>query len=318
MKTKKPDIFLAITMGMLVLAAILCIVILIVQKGDSGKSVKPATNTTEAMLDSNSTGDSNVQTTEASVETQAPIPADLQTIDENGLKAALDDALDGLSSEWQVMVIDPLKGSQISSAVNCGVDDWMTANKMAQVFILGAAYQQVADGTLNESQILEDLRSMVSGDTEAADRLTQLLGGGDAAKGRETVKSFAVDNGVKLGFNRNLSGSASERNFVTAQQTAQILNLIAKGELVSREASGKMQELLLAAGSPEIETGLSDGSKGGFINDVEEGVCICSMGVVQVGNRSFVISVVCNKPVTTNGAKNKITEIITLTEGYFK
>ena len=40
MKTKKPDIFLGITMGMLVLAAVLCLVILFVQKS-SGSEPKP-------------------------------------------------------------------------------------------------------------------------------------------------------------------------------------------------------------------------------------------------------------------------------------
>ena len=318
MKTKKPDIFLGITMGMLVLAAVLCIVILIVQKSDSGKPAKPDANVTTEALNSNETADPNTQTTGETAATQTPAPGgDVATIDENGLKAALDDALSGLSSEWQVMVIDPLKGSQISSAVNCGVDDWMTANQMTQVFLMGTVYQQISEGVLTEDQVLEDVKSMLSGDTEAADKLTELVGGGDAAKGRETVKTFATDNGVKLGFNRPLTGSSSQKNYVTAQQTAQVLDLLVRGELVSKESSAKMLELLMAAGSPQIETGLTDASKGGFINDVEEGVCICTMGVVQTGSRSFVISVVCNEPVTTNGAKNKITEIIKLTEGYF-
>lgn len=41
------------------------------------------------------------------------------------------------------------------------------------------------------------------------------------------------------------------------------------------------------------------------------------MGIVKLPQRSFVISVVCNKPITTDGAKEKVTEIIGLTEQFF-
>ena len=49
MTKKKPDIFLGITMGMLVLAALLCVVILIVQKQTDSK---PSVNPTNVVVNS--------------------------------------------------------------------------------------------------------------------------------------------------------------------------------------------------------------------------------------------------------------------------
>jgi hypothetical protein len=328
MKTKKPDIFLGITMCMLVLAAVLCIVILFVQN-DSNNAATGSTNA--PVVDSNTpnqTGnvsmDSNVTTEpSAPIQTEPVTPVVFDPIDSEGLKAALDDSLNGLTSEWQVMVIDPVKDVRVSSTSSSKikVDDWMTANRMAQVYIMGAVFQQVKDGTLVLDAVLEDVKAMITkNDTYAADRLTEQLGGGDAAKGRDAVKAFATDNGVQLGFNRPLSSSTGKKNYVNAKQNAEILNKICRGELVSQDASRQMLDILLTpAENPEIDPGITgENVKFGFVTDVEEKTCICSMGIVQLQNRSYVISMVCNEPYTIDGAKKKAVELVKLTQPYFE
>ena len=324
MKTKKPDIFLVITMFMLVLAAVLCIVILFVNNqpdtptpsgNTSTLDTKSPPNTGEPSMNSNNTGEPV-----PSESTEPVTPVNLDPIDRAGLEAALKDSLSGLTSEWQVMVIDPWDDTKVSATIQCKADAWMTANRMTPVFIMGAVFQQVADDTLTLDAVLEDVKAMLGGDTYAADRLTETLGGGDAAKGRDTVKTFATNNGLQLGFNRPNTGTANKKNYVTAQKCAEFLSLICKGELVSKEASAQMLELLLTcANSEDIDTGVTgDGVRCGFIHDVEEKTCICTMGVVKTNDRYFVISVVCNKPVTTDGAKKKVKELITLTQPYFE
>lgn len=322
MKTKKPDIFLGATMCMLVLAVVLCIVILYYQKSkSSSETTEPSkvetTEGTQASGDTSSTRPSN----DVPVTTEAVVtPVNLTPIDDSGLKAALDDSLRGLTSEWQVMVIDPAFDTKISSAVNCEVDDWMTANRMTQIFIMGTVFQQDAEGKLVLNDVLDDVKAMITAnDSYAADRLTEKIGGGDAEKGREAVKEFAVANGVQLGFNRANSASEGKSNYVTAQQTAEILNLICSGKLVNESASAQMLDILLTPmENLEIQTDLpADQVRFGFIADVEDDICVCAMGVVKLPNRSFVISIVCNKPVTLDGAKKKLTELITLTAPYF-
>jgi len=322
MKTKKPDIFLGITLGMLVLAVILCLVILLVQGSGSSPAEKPAdsdstqsTVSTEKPVDTGSTGD-----TGDTASTDAPAPVELNEIDAAGLKKALDEQLSGLSSEWQVTVIDPAKGTKVSSTRTCKDDDWMTANKLPTLFIMGAAFQQVADGKLTEDQILADVQAMVvRGDTEAADRLTELIGGGNADNGRTLVKNFASDNGLKLGFNRALSATAGKKNYATAQQNAALLDLICRGELVSKAASQQMLEILCTPReTDEIDPMLTgENVSYGFVNDVEDKVCVCSVGVVRLPNRSFVIGIVCNGPVTVKGAEKKVGELIAATQPFF-
>lgn len=319
MKVKKPDIFLGITMAMLVVAALLCLAILFFQKTGKSFSNEETLSTVDPFVPAEST---EPVSTDAPADTDATEPSvePGQPVDSTELKRALDDALDGLSSEWQVMVIDPDNDIRVSSAVNCGVDDWMTANKLVRVFILGAAYQQIEDGKLTEDQVKNDAIAMiVSNDAEAGDRLTELIGGGNQGVGRETVKSFASSVGCKLGFNRGLDGKGTQKNYVTAQQVALLLNLICRGECVSADASAKMKEILCTPNdNPEIDPGLTDGATCGFVYDVEDGVCICGAGIVNNNGRSYVVSIVCNLPITTDGAKAKVKQIISLTQPYFQ
>jgi len=322
MKTKKPDIFLGVTMGLLVLAVVLCIVILNTQKT---KNETETTNPPQLASTENTQlpgGDTNTPIhTESVPSTEAHVPPqDLTPIKDAQLKADLDECLRGLTSEWEVMVIDPALNTKVGSAVNCDVNAWMTANRFAQVFIMGAVFQQVEEGKLVLDDVIDDVKAMiVSNDTYAADRLTEKLGGEDTSKGRENVKAFAVANGIQLGFNRSLSGSSSSSNYVSAQHTAELLNLICSGKLVSESASRQMLDILLTpADTLEIDPGLvGDDLKYGFITDVETDTCVCAMGVVQLPNRSFVISIVCNDPVTIEGAKKKVTELISLVQPYF-
>ena len=292
------------------------------EAGDTGAPLSPTQalpGTTQAAAQS--TERAAAQSTEpiGPSGTEQEASPDLSPIDREGLKAALDESLSGLTSEWQVMVIDPWDDTTVSSSVNCKAEDWMTANRMTQVFIMGAVFQQAADGSMSLDEVMEDVKAMLGGDSAAADRLTEKLGGGDAAKGRETVKAFAWENGLKLGFNRPNSGTANKKNYATVQQTAELLNRICRGELVSGEASAQMLELLLScANSEDIDVGLTgDGIRYGFIHDVEDGVCVNTMGVVQLKNRSFVISAISYKPITTDGAKEKITELISKTVSFF-
>ena len=162
MKTKKPDIFLGITMCMLVLAVVLCIVIMFVQKSDKDpKPVDPAGTALSTNADPQNSGETQGT---GSVDTGTPVtpPVELKAIDEAGLKAALDESLKGLTSEWQVMVIDPAFDTHVSSTVNCSVEDWMTANRMTQVFIMATVFQQSQDGPLVLDEVLDDVKAMMN------------------------------------------------------------------------------------------------------------------------------------------------------------
>ena len=321
MTKKKPDIFLGITMAMLVLAALLCVIILIVQKQTNSKpAVKPTgavvSNDTVAPPD---TGDTN-SSTDATKPSQPSQPADVKAIDETALKAALDDNLEPLSSNWDIVILDPVVGTKVTASHQANPEDWMEVNRMLPVFIMGTAYQQVANGTMTEADIQADVEAMIVGrDYAAADRLTASIGGGDAAKGMQAVKDFAAANGMQISYNRALNGSDGKPNYMKASLCAEVLNKICRGELVSADASARMKEIICKAKTDEeiAPTLVTEGASYGLVTDCESNLCCCTMGIVNLPNRSYVVSIFCYDPVNMGNAQKRAAEIIALTEPYF-
>lgn len=330
MKKKKPDIFLGITMGMLVLEALLCLVILIVQKTSPAKKTPVNPVSTQEQLSSGDKDTSPAKDTSdtgsATKDTEPAAPSDITAIDEENLKKELDDNLDPLASNWDVQIFDPVTGTRVTTshhgnpALKFSPDTWMEANRMLPVFIMGAAYQQVADGKLTEDQISADVQAMiVDADYEAADRLTELMGGGNAAAGMTAVKSFAEANGMQISYNHLLTDtSGSQTNWYKASLGAQILDMICSGKLVSKEASEQMKEIICTPRKTEaFETGLQKAESYGFITDIEQGLCCCTMGIVNMPTRSFVVSIGCYDPKTVENVLARFQQLLAITEPYF-
>lgn len=321
MTKKKPDIFLGITMAMLVLAALLCVIILIVQKQTNSKpAVKPTgavvSNDTVAPPD---TGDTN-SSTDATKPSQPIQPADVKAIDETALKSALDDNLQPLSSNWDIVILDPVVGTKVTASHQAKPEEWMEVNRMLPVFIMGTAYQQVANGTMTEADIQADVEAMIVGrDYAAADRLTASIGGGDAAKGMQAVKDFAAANGMQISYNRALNETGGKPNYMKASLCAEVLNKICRGELVSADASARMKEIICKAKTDEeiVPTLVTEGASYGLVTDCESNLCCCTMGIVNLPNRSYVVSIFCYDPVNMGNAQKRAAEIIALTEPYF-
>ena len=249
-----------------------------------------------------------------------PVPAAAEPLNEADLRAVLRDSLKGLKNDWQVVVMDPEFGTRVDVVRHSAdADEWMKADGMVPVFVMGAVYQQLADGKLTEDQVKADLEAMiVRNDGAAADRLTALLGGGDAAQGMEAVKAFAEASGLKLGYNRTLAGSGEKPNYVTALQMTSILDKLCKGELVSKEASAEMLDLLFGEKDDAIDPGIrTAGAKYGFVSYAEDKVCAAAMGVVRLPNRDYAGSVICNDPEDLAAAKEKVTELLGIVNSYF-
>ncbi len=321
MTKKKPDIFLGITMAMLVLAALLCVIILIVQKQTNSK---PAVKPTGAVVSNDTvapphTGDTN-SSTDATKPSQPIQPADVKAIDETALKAALDDNLEPLSSNWDIVILDPVVGTKVTASHQADPEAWMEVNRMLPVFIMGTAYQQVANGTMTEADIQADVEAMIVGrDYAAADRLTASIGGGDAAKGMQAVKDFAAANGMQISYNRALNETGGKPNYMKASLCAEVLNKICRGELVSADASARMKEIICKAKTDEeiAPTLVTEGASYGLVTDCENNLCCCTMGIVNLPNRSYVVSIFCYDPVNMGNAQKRAAEIIALTEPYF-
>jgi hypothetical protein len=173
---------------------------------------------------------------------------------------------------------------------------------------------------MTEADIQADVEAMIVGrDYAAADRLTASIGGGDAAKGMQAVKDFAAANGMQISYNRALNETGGKPNYMKASLCAEVLNKICRGELVSADASARMKEIICKAKTDEeiVPTLVTEGASYGLVTDCENNLCCCTMGIVNLPNRSYVVSIFCYDPVNMGNAQKRAAEIIALTEPYF-
>ncbi len=326
MKQKKPDIFLGITMVMLVLAAVLCVAILLAQK--AGKKA-PADNTLSTSQATKETKDAENNTNPSDPDNNKPneggnpvnsLPLTGDKIDTGSLKKDLDNKLNGLRSEWQVVVFDCANSDKVESAwIIEDANKLMKTASLIRLFVMADVYQQIKDGAIQEAEVIDDLTAMITkSDKAAGDRLVEVLGGGDASKGREHVKAFAQQKGFQIGFNRAFSASSGSYNYVSARSAATLLNKIVHGECVSPEHDQKMVDLLFAAEANEINLGIDgEGVTKGFVCDVQEGFSIGAAGIVNNGTRTYVVCVISNEIKSMDSGKKIIAEVFDKIEPYF-
>ena len=314
MENRKPNVLLTVALVLMVLAALVCLIVFLSTGGSNPNPDIP--DASDPPLDSDS-GDSDPQETESEPASD-PTEPETPTFNSEGLQADLDDCLDGLTSSWQVTVIDLASGTTVNSTVNCKEDEKMVAADLTKLFIMATAYDQVNAGTLTETQIDSYLTQMIRDDNaEAGNSLTRLLGSGSADDGRAAVTDFALSIGCSsFEFNR-LFGESGTQNYVSSSDCATLLRLIAQGLCVSDDASLKMMMLLTGTEGARIPGGVPEDANVAHLNANITGTCCADVGIVSLGTQEFVIAIVCNNPFTNEGATSKCVEITKLVCSYY-
>ncbi len=318
MEKRKPNILVTIALVLLVLAAIVCVVVFLSSLGGGKTPSIDNTTPSDAQL-STEPSESDALSPEPGAVTEAETPTEPSQplFDAAALQAELDDCLDGLTSSWQVSVIDVASGTVVNSVVNCKEEELMVAADLPELFIMAAVYDQLQSGKLTEDQVSGLLTEMIREDKDSAsNELTKLLGGGDGAQGRKAVNEFAKAIGCNnVEFNR-LFGEQGTQNYVTAGDCAKLLQMIARGECVSQEASAKMQELMTGAPGERIPGGAPTGASVAHLNANITGTCCADAGIVSTDSGEIVIAIVCNNPFTNEGSTKKCVEITQLVSKY--
>lgn len=228
------------------------------------------------------------------------------------LQGLLDVQLQGLSSKWDVRVENLKTGEIAISSTNLDECTSMVSASIIKIFIMGTVYDQVEQGRLNEEDVYQDVYSMITiSDNVSANRLTKLLGGGDADAGMRLVNNFSSAIGCEnVAYNRLMLVNNGLQNYVTAADCALILKKIYDGECVNAEFSKTMLDILKAqtvnnripAGLP---TEIISAHKTGDLS----GICCADVGIVFTEKADYIICVICNDPYTDSGAANKIVGI---------
>lgn len=187
----------------------------------------------------------------------------------------------------------------------------MQAASLIKLYIMGAVYENYEALSKNTSEAVLDslLEKMITvSDNDAANKLTSLLGGGDAAVGRDVVNEFCASHSyddTSMG-RMLLEVNPSGENYTSVTDCGRFLNDVYAGSLSHSEA---MLELLKAQQrTGKIPSGVPSGivtaNKTGELSDVENDAAI-----VYAKNGAYILCVMSEKLFSTADARNVIVEI---------
>ncbi|MCQ2418718.1 MAG: class A beta-lactamase-related serine hydrolase [Clostridia bacterium] len=231
------------------------------------------------------------------------------------LRQALEEALDGVSSQWAVCC-ETLDGKSCTVVCkNTTADTPMVSASIIKIFILGAIYDRIEKGLIAEEDVYDTCYQMITvSDNAAANSLTLLLGDGSASAGEQAVNAFAASIGCTgVSHNRLMLENNGTQNYVSMNDCATILRMIYGGTCVSPAASAKMLGILLAQKDHDyIPSGVPEGveiaHKGGDLTDL----CHGDVGIVFAEGKPYIVCIICNMPNSYEGAWAKITEVSSL------
>lgn len=250
-------------------------------------------------------------------------PIDLSDLKESLEKSLLE--FQEAGEKWAVEVVD----LNSDSCLEINGETTMQSASVIKVFIMGAVYEravyaeecgkeQIFMKEQYEGELKDLLQDMITvSDNEAANELVERLGEGDFEKGAAVVNTFCREHGFEETYlgRRFLEEHPKEDNRTSASDCAEFLTAIYRGNLINKEASGKMLDLLkgqsrrgkIPAGIPEsIETANKTG-------EIAEGYGLGTMendiALVLDENTPYVLCVFSNKIRENQEAQEKIREI---------
>lgn len=203
----------------------------------------------------------------------------------------------------------------------------MQTASVIKVFIMGAVYDRVLYPAAKSQRINYqesydgELKSLLTAmitvsDNESANRLVEILGGGDFEAGMKIVNNFCQKYGYKdtsLG-RKFMETNPSGDNYSSAADCCRILSDIYSGKCVSRKASAQMMKLLKAQEQTwKIPAGLPKGfSSANKTGEMPEGYgpgCIENdIAIIFSPYGDYILSILSNN---LNGKNEEADAVIT-------
>lgn len=236
----------------------------------------------------------------------SPTPSGDTALD--ALQEDLQRGISVLNGSWSVCLVKPSTGESVSCVHGTTADAAMVSGNLIRLWIMGTVYQQVADGTLREADISDDLAKMVVlNDSSAATALVKKLGKGSLAKGMTAVNTFAANCGCK---STKLSAAAAstggKQNYTSAKDCAAFLSLIYSGKCVSAGASSRMLALLQAQTRRSmIPAGLPDTVNCADLTGDLKGLCVGDAAIVYAPSGNYILCILA-KPADNAAAAAQI------------
>ena len=188
----------------------------------------------------------------------------------------------------------------------------MVSASLIKLYIMGAVYEQIAEGALDREQVYPSLYRMITvSDNGDANELTRLLGAGDGEAGMAAVNAWCRRQGYPdTQMNRLMLVENGTQNYTTAADCARLLGRIYRGECVSPEASREMLALLLAQQVNDrlpvlLPVGTPIAHKTGDLI----GLCWADVGIVFSPGGDYVLCVISDGQASEYAAKSAAAEL---------
>lgn len=231
------------------------------------------------------------------------------------LQENLEAKLATFEGDWAVYVEDLSSGDFIE--IN---NQKMVSASLIKLFIMGAVYSRVEDGTIPEEDVSRQLEQMITvSDNEASNELVAILGGGKYTDmnaepfqaGLQQVNSYAQglqcsNTEQQRDMKNSRPNPIPEQNYTSVTDCGRFLSSLYHKQLVSETADTKMLELLKQqTRTGKIPAGLPDGTacanKTGELSDTENDVAI-----VFTDKGDYVICVMSNNVPDTAEARSNV------------
>ena len=236
------------------------------------------------------------------------------TDDTNSMEESLEDQIDvymahhaGDNGNWSIFV----KNLKNRVPVQIDASTQRVAASEIKLFIMATAYDEINKGTINESDISNDLKIMIqNSDNDAANRLIDKIG-------MNKINQYIADNGyVNTRLNRKMLENNGTENYVSAKDVANLLEKIYDGSLISKAYSDKMLTFLK---NQTVRTKIPQGipndivvaNKTGELSNVENDAAIVYAG------GDYIIVVLSDEVYNTELARTTIKDISKIVYDYY-
>jgi len=183
---------------------------------------------------------------------------------------------------------------------------------LIKLFIMATAFEEIEKGTLEKSQVIDDIRVMINrSDNDATNRMIDKLANTSGLSGFDKINNYLVTHGYNATeiHRKMLASPTNGDNYTSVVDVGNLLESMYRGTCVSKDASQEMIEILksqtltskIPAGVP---SGVETANKTGELSNVENDAAI-----VYKESSHYILVVMSNNVNDTAAARNNIKEI---------
>lgn len=188
----------------------------------------------------------------------------------------------------------------------------MVSASLIKLFVMGAVYERLEDGTLDRQTADPLLRDCITvSDNFSANALIRLLGDGDAEAGMFAVNDWCARQGYdSTRLLRLMLQDNGLQNYTSAEDCAALLSAIYRGECVSSGASQEMLSLLLQQQvNDRLPRDLPVGTPAAHKTGDLIGLCWADVGIVFSPGGDYILCVISDGTASETEAKTAISTL---------